>query len=466
MFGGWRRSMMNYVCLIYIYKKRKKMANGAVAKYSKVKRYYFEKDAQVQQLQNTVAHQRMAVSRTVLDDNEYANRFGRLDGAIKDLAFSIRKDWKSLPPWLLGYVNDDAHTVGMKEMTAIGRAFMSRWLVEEIFQRHFHPALDPTFSQQLKSIENNLRHQHQHVTTSPSPNTTSSGSSSNGQGQPPVAAAEDKENAIAKISNWRRTTFDGLGDAILQGPAAQENRRDLTEQLVGRLVATLRTYLHEPPPVGMDTSARLIVENAVGIAEKIPLESRDVCVEYPLPGSPVDEKRMKIEAGVPPLTNVRPENIRRDHDDTHESQGQGPGQDIDPDDTASGKDRDTSAPPSPTVAPPAGQQGHTQGSSTGADTKKKSTTSVFSSLMGKRPPPSQPATPQPHSHSQSTSQQSQSQPPSKDPEPVSSDHKGSGSGPGSGSGSGRIRFAAFMDAEVQGKGPVNVLARAPVYLLE
>lgn len=151
-----------------------------MAKYAKVKRYYFEKDAQVQHLQNTVAHQRMAVSRTVLDDNEYANRFGRLDGAIKDLAFSIRKDWKDLPPWLIGFVNDNAHEAGTKEMTAVGRAVMSRWLVEEIFNRHFHPTLEPTLSQQLKDIENNLRQQLVNKA---------------------IISEEDKENAIAKISN-------------------------------------------------------------------------------------------------------------------------------------------------------------------------------------------------------------------------------------------------------------------------
>ena len=418
-----------------------------LAKYSKVKRYYFEKDAQVQHLQNTVAHQRMAVSRTVLDDNEYANRFGRLDGAIKDLAFSIRRDWQSLPHWLLGYVNDDAHTVGAKEMTAIGRAFMSRWLVEEIFQRHFHPALDPTFSQQLKNIENNLRHQHLHITatSNPSPNTAAAnsgshnnnnGSSSNnnsnnnsnnsnsGSSSQP-AVAEDKENAIAKISNWRRTTFDGLGDeTLLQSPAAEENRRNLTEQLVGRLVSTLRTHLSEPPPVGMDNSARMIVENAVGIAEKIPLESRDVLVVYPLPGSLLADQRMKVETGVPPLTNVRAKH-RPDQDS----------EDPDTEDTASSsKEKDISAPPSPTN-PPGGS---------GPEPKKKSSSSMFSTLMGKRPPPPQ----QP-----SQQQQQQSLPHGQ---PGKDDEKGPA----------RIRFAAFMHAEVQGKGPVNVLARAPVYLLE
>lgn len=189
------------------------------AKYSKVKRYYFEKDAQVQQLQNTVAHQRMAVSRTVLDDNEYVNRFARLDGAIKDLAFSIRRDWKSLPTWLAGHVNEDAHATGMKEMTAIGRATMSRWLVEEIFERHFHPALEPNLSMQLKSIEMNLRRQ-----------------------QTKAYTEEDRENAIARISNWRRTTFDGLTDS-LQGKAAEENRAQLIDRLVEKFVACLEMNL-------------------------------------------------------------------------------------------------------------------------------------------------------------------------------------------------------------------------------
>ena len=81
-----------------------------------MKRYYFDKEAQVQHLQNTVAHQRMAVSRTVLDDNEYANRFTRLDGAIKDLAFSVRKDWRSIPAWLHGLVTEDATAAGTKSV--------------------------------------------------------------------------------------------------------------------------------------------------------------------------------------------------------------------------------------------------------------------------------------------------------------------------------------------------------------
>ncbi|RHZ43298.1 uncharacterized protein CDV56_100894 [Aspergillus thermomutatus] len=370
------------------------------AKYSKVKRYYFEKDAQVQQLQNTVAHQRMAVSRTVLDDNEYANRFARLDGAIKDLAFSIRKDWKSLPTWLAGHVNEDAHTTGMKEMTAIGRATMSRWLVEEIFERHFHPALEPNLSMQLKSIEMNLRRQ-----------------------QTKTYTEEDRENAIARISNWRRTTFDGLTDS-LQGKAADENRAQLINHLVEKFVACLEMNLCEPPPPGLENGARMIVENAVGISEKIPLESRDICVEYFMPGTLVNEAVMKIEGGLPPLTNVKPlpEMPPARGSIEHEGAHDGVGEDGDGE-----------------AVPPSGGSNSMDGASGAGSTpgREQRMRSVFNTLMGKRQAPAVEA-----SHGSKEM---------KDPVEERS--------------SGRIRFASFLSAEVRGRGPTNVLVKAPVYLI-
>ncbi|GAB1198132.1 hypothetical protein APSETT444_007440 [Aspergillus pseudonomiae] len=369
------------------------------AKYSKVKRYYFEKEAQVQQLQNTVAHQRMAVSRTVLDDNEYANRFGRLDGAIKDLAFAFRKDWKSLPKWLMGYVNDDAHITGTKEMTAIGRAVISRWLVDELFERFFHPALDPTFSRQLKSIEMNLRRQQGNTLTD-----------------------EDKENAIARISNWRRTTLDGLTDA-LHGPAAEEHRCQLIDHLVDSLVANLVSYLGDPPPPGLDNGARMIVENAVGIADKVPLESRDVCIEYIHPGTLLHEPNMKVEAGLPPLANVSAESAaaRRSGDQEHL---EGP-----PDEA----DRESSGSTSQEGAPGAPHPG-----------REPRMRSVISKVMGRRP--NQPAAPSPSGNGDM-------RPPTAMEERTSM-------------GAGRIRFASFITAEVRGRGPMNVLVKAPVYLMD
>ncbi|KAL3458598.1 hypothetical protein BJX64DRAFT_219626 [Aspergillus heterothallicus] len=406
------------------------------AKYSKVKRLYFERDAQVQQLQNTVAHQRMAVSRTVLDDNEYANRFGRLDGAIKDLAFSLRKDWKIIPEWLAGSVNEEAPSIGAREMTVVGRAIISRWLVDELFERFFHPSLEPNFSRQLKAIEMTLRHQQANTSTE-----------------------EDKENAIARISNWRRTTLDGLGDS-LQGPAADVHRTQITDHLVEFLVATLASHLNDPPPPGFENGARMIIEIALGIAEKVPLESRDICVSYLPPGTPINEATMRVEPTtlLPPLTNAAAaasssnlshppqsaDSTRRSAEEQHHQNSHslpdssGPG----------GSELDRDLPPTPNV--PTDAPDH------------RSKRSVLSGLRGRLA---------------GQSSAGASVPPVSAPVPVGvansvgeAARRGSVSGQSQGAGAipgvPRVRFAAFVTAEVRGRGPLNVLVKAPVFAME
>lgn len=244
-----------------------------------MKKYYFDKEAQVQQLQNTLAHQRLAQSRTSLDDNEYINRFSRLDGAINNLAFNIRREWRSIPPWLAPAVNKDATTNPTKEMTAVGRACIARWLVDELFNRVFHPALDPGLSTQLKIIEKNLR-----------------------RFAAPTPSDEEKEALMAKIGNWRLSTLEGLNE-VLASTSATENRNSLTTMLVEKMVAALTMNLKDPAPPGLEGGVSMIVELAVGIACNLPLESRDVFVEYVYPNSRIDENIMKIESGLPPLTN-------------------------------------------------------------------------------------------------------------------------------------------------------------------
>ena len=244
-----------------------------------MKKYYFDKDAQVQQLQNTLAHLRLLQSRTSLDDNEYTNRFSRLDGAINNLAFNLRRDWRSVPLWLAQYVNKDATTSPTKEMTAVGRACISRWLVEELFERYFHPGLEPGLSSQLKIIEKNLR-----------------------RFAAPTPSEEEKEALMARIAGWRLATLDGLQES-LNSPSAVENREQLTDSLVEKLVASLSMLLKEPTPPGLDGGVSMIVELAIGISSNLPVESRDVFINYVLPGSRIDEGYMKLESGLPPLTN-------------------------------------------------------------------------------------------------------------------------------------------------------------------
>lgn len=355
-----------------------------------MKRYYFEKDAQVQHLQNTVAHQRMAVSRTVLDDNEYTNRFQRLDGAIKDLAFSVRKYWRSIPSWLNGMVTDDALSVGTKEMTAVGRAVISRWLVEEVFQRYFHPSLDSVFSVQLKNIEMNLRRQR-------------------------PSSEEDRENASARLSYWRRTTFDGLSESLV-GPEAQQHRVKLVEQLIVDLAAFMGSQLHEIALPDLEASVRMIVENSINIIEKIPLEARDVCVDYFPPGISLAEQYMKVEGQLPALSHPPPP--PSDQEQLEE----------------------------PTAAEGDASSGSTAGVlENGSPAQQKpSKKSIFGALIrGKhasseisRPAPA----PGPTEDKSEPAELAQSHP--------------------------RIRFAAFLAVEVRGKGPATVLIKSPVWLVE
>ena len=240
---------------------------------------YFDRIAQVEQLQDTLAHQRLAQSRTSLDDNEYAQRFNRLDGAINNLAFNIRKDWKAVPTWLQAVVNQDAHTKVTKEMTVVGRAWISCWIVDEILERHFHPCLDPGLSTQLKIIEKNIRRL-----------------------APPLQTNEEDDALLAKVSNWRLTTLDALRES-LDGQRAVECRQRLTDNLTEKLTASLSMHLKDPPPHGLEGGVRGIIELSIGIAANLPLESRDVFVEYFYPGTPVNSDYMKIETTLPPLTN-------------------------------------------------------------------------------------------------------------------------------------------------------------------
>lgn len=262
-----------------------------VVKYKNVKRLYFDGKSQidalsgqVETLQNAVANQRMSQSRTAWDDNEYSTRFNRLNGAINNLSFNIRKDWRSVPQWLNSYVSQDALKTGKQEMTAVGRAVISRWLMEEVFNKCFHPALDPLLSAQLKDIELSIR-----------------GNAHS------VHSQEEADALTTKVVNWRMATLDGL-QRKLNSNATSDNRTLFTTKATTNLTACLYQFLSNPPPAGVEGSTTMIVELAVAIAANIPLESRDVAITYPLPGDPVAPHMMEIEkGGLPALEGQKSE---------------------------------------------------------------------------------------------------------------------------------------------------------------
>ncbi|KAK5632058.1 hypothetical protein RRF57_007773 [Xylaria bambusicola] len=274
-----------------------------VLKYKNVKRLYFDGKAQIEQmgsqieqLQNAVAKQRMSQSRTALDDNEYSTRFNRLNGAIKDLAFSIRKDWSTLPGWIERYVTPDAVKTGKQEMTAVGRAIISRWVMEEIFNKCFHPGLDVDLSRHLKQIEQNIR-----------------------KNSYTMNSQEEYNALTAKVINWRMTTLEGL-QHMINSPESGDYRTKFTEMTTTTLTAMLYQYLVDPAPAGVDGGASMIVELAVGIAANLPLESRDVALTYPMPGDVVQPEIMEPaeseKTPLPPLPDLvdEPEDNAKDAD--------------------------------------------------------------------------------------------------------------------------------------------------------
>lgn len=250
-----------------------------MVKYKKVKGLYFDKTAQVEQLQNTLANQRLSQSRTSLDDSEYHSRFHRLDGAIENLAFNIRKDWRVIPPWLLPSCNQDATKTGKKEMTTMGRACITKFLVDEIFDKSFHPALESQLSIELKKIEKNIR-----------------------RNSSPLNNQEESDALTSKIVNWRLATLEGLKEHLASAES-QEHKAQFLKVCTDRLTATLLMHLQEMPG-GIEDIAHSIVELAISIAVNIPLESRDICITLPMPGDKVQPAMMKIESGIPPLTNA------------------------------------------------------------------------------------------------------------------------------------------------------------------
>ncbi|KAL5406984.1 hypothetical protein PMIN03_007429 [Paraphaeosphaeria minitans] len=248
-------------------------------KYQKVKRYFFEQQTQVHQLQNTLANQRLSLSRTSWDDTEYATRFNRLDGLIAQLSFAIRKDWKAIPPWLQPVVNKTAVETGKQEMTAVGRAFISQWLVENIFDKYFHPDLETGLSTQLKTIQINIRKYAAACHTS-----------------------EDEDALNAKVINWRLATLEGLADQ-LKAAQSGPNRATLTETLNEKLIASIQMYLNDPAPPDLNGGVPMIVELAISVAQHLPLESREVQIEYFYPGQGLVPEFMKMESGIPALTD-------------------------------------------------------------------------------------------------------------------------------------------------------------------
>ena len=179
-------------------------------------------------------------------------------------------------------------TTRKQEMTAVGRAFISAWLVEEVFDKYFHPDLEPSLSAQLKSIQKNIRRY-----------------------APVVQSAEEDEVLTSKVVNWRMATLEGLQEAM-RSPQCPANRQKLTDVLKDNLIAAVAAHLEDPPPSDLEGGVHMIIELVVSIAIHLPLESRYIQIDYFQPGYGIVQDQMKFESGIPPLgTSIAEENAER-----------------------------------------------------------------------------------------------------------------------------------------------------------
>jgi len=108
---------------------------------------------------------------------------------------------------------------------------------------------------------------------------------------------------VAKVINWRLATLEGLAEH-LRSPQSPQNRQALTDSLNQNLIGSLEMFLNEPAPPDVNGGVPMIVELAVNILQHLPLESREVHIEYYPPGHSIVPEFMKTEqGGIPPLTN-------------------------------------------------------------------------------------------------------------------------------------------------------------------
>ena len=106
---------------------------------------------------------------------------------------------------------------------------------------------------------------------------------------------------------------------------AVEFRAALTKSLVDMLTSDLVLNLKDPPPPGLDAGVVGIIELAVGIASNLPLESRDVYIDYIMPGTLVNESYMKVEGALPALVNPGEGFSETDRESVEEKDEEDPG---------------------------------------------------------------------------------------------------------------------------------------------
>lgn len=243
-------------------------------------------------------------------------------------------------------------------MTAVGRAVLSKWLIDEVFNKFFHPDLDQHLSKQLKSCHNNIRK------------------------NAPIATNPEEEEALtSKLVNWRLATIEGFAEQ-LRGPQATANRELLIKSLNESLTATMEMYVVDPNHedfLELKANVSPIIELTINIISHLPLESREIVVEHYPPGHGIMGEQMTVESGIPPLAQPCADGVLQHRDSESAERASLASATSDLKDMASvgtGGGEDDSQQSSPQGQPGPQQQQQQP------DGKRSGSRSMFSSIMG------------------------------------------------------------------------------------
>ncbi|GAP93384.2 putative nb-arc and ankyrin domain protein [Rosellinia necatrix] len=253
-------------------------------KYKKAKKLYFknkdliEKLAEhVGKLQNLVSNENIWKSCVAPNDNEQYSRFDLLDIAITNLAFNIRRSWRSVPTWIEGYITDDAMKTGKREMVAVGRAIITQWVVTEIFDKYYHPGLEGGMNHSLKVVEKSIRRSSHRI--------------------------ESNTQLDATVQTWRGATW-AMIQHMLNSNQSQEKLIRLKETTTENLLASISQQLTSLQSPGIVENTSAIANYAIDIASDIATDTRDVVITLPQSGDLLRPDVMELQRGFPPLGRI------------------------------------------------------------------------------------------------------------------------------------------------------------------
>ncbi|KAK9248165.1 hypothetical protein V1506DRAFT_453343 [Lipomyces tetrasporus] len=247
-----------------------------------LKGYYHKKTSKIEQLESQLAVMSLEGARQMLDDSAYMSRFHLLDKTLAQFAFQWRAQWIKYP--------DSIEQFNLKQDPKLKkiqvRAYLTEWLVNEVFNKILHPGLKLEESLILKNIERNIIVNNDKKIVS-----------------------EPKDDVVA----WRTATLkarldsnflnqQGERDALKMTIQYQDHRRSIFASFGEYFSTSLDTRLfghdgslNDSFLDGLDS----IIEEVLTLISFMSLETRNIAVYLIPPGSPYSSNRMRVPEDYP-----------------------------------------------------------------------------------------------------------------------------------------------------------------------